>query len=175
MQILNITILIMFCIFSPVVSQASVDQIEAKVNKLFEPWNKHNIFVPLGMERTTFKDDIGKIIPGSAQSYIRSDDGCFLHALDNEAAPGPGSLFVSAEDLAGWMATFQTDKVGTAEIWSRMFEKGKLSDGQDLPYAAGLIVGSYKRLPVSDFERDSNSFNKQSVAKLTISRHFHII
>jgi CubicO group peptidase (beta-lactamase class C family) len=43
MQIFKIAILIMFCIFSPVVSQASVDQIEAKVNKLFEPWNKPDI------------------------------------------------------------------------------------------------------------------------------------
>ena len=85
-------------------------------------------------------------------SHFRSD----ISSVD-EAAPGPGSLFVSAEDLASWMATFQTKKVGTPEIWSKMFEKGKLSDGQDLPYAAGLIVGSYRRLPISDFERDSNS------------------
>lgn len=113
----------------------------------FKEWTRANVFIPLGMERTTYKDDIRDLIPGFAQSYIRSGDGSFLRALDNEAAPGPGSLFVSIEDMANWMSNFQTKTVGTPEIWAKMFEKGKLSDGYDLPYAAGLIVGEYKRLP----------------------------
>jgi hypothetical protein len=111
-------------------------------------WTRANIFIPLGMERTNFKEDIRELIPGSAQSYIRSGDGCFLRALDNEAAPGPGSLFISIEDMASWISTFQTKTVGTPEIWAKMFERGKLADGSDLPYAAGLIVGTYKSLPI---------------------------
>lgn len=147
----------------------------------FREWTHANIFVPLGMERTSFRDDIREIIPGSAQSYIRSGDGCFLHALDNEAAPGPGSLFVSIEDLASWMATFQTKKVGTPEIWSKMFEKGKLSDGRDLPYAAGLIVGSYKRLPIfhhsgrwAGYRGEMVYFPKQSFAVAVLTNNFSV-
>jgi CubicO group peptidase (beta-lactamase class C family) len=114
----------------------------------FKEWTRANIFVSLGMERTAYKDDIRELIPGSAQSYLRLDDGCFLRALDNEAAPGPGSLFVSIEDMASWMSTFQTETAGTPEIWAKMFESGKLADGRDLPYAAGLIAGNYKTLPI---------------------------
>lgn len=42
MQI-NLAIFMAFGIFSPVVSQASVNEIEAKVNKIFEPWSKSDI------------------------------------------------------------------------------------------------------------------------------------
>jgi CubicO group peptidase (beta-lactamase class C family) len=114
----------------------------------FAEWTRANIFVPLGMERTVFKENIGELILGEAQSYTPSGEKDFLRALDNEAAPGPGSLFVSIEDMAHWMAAFKTRSVGAQETWTKMFEVGKLSDGRDLPYAAGLIAGSYKRLPI---------------------------
>jgi len=147
----------------------------------FREWAHASIFVPLGMERTSFKDDVGKIIPGSAQSYIRSGNGCFLRALDNEAAPGPGSLFVSIEDLASWMAAFQTKKAGTPEIWSKMFGKGKLSDGRDLPYAAGLIAGRYKRLPIfhhsgrwAGYRSEMVYFPKQSLAVAVLTNNFSV-
>ena len=43
MRILNIALLTAFFVFSPVVSQASVNEIEVKVNKIFEPWSKPGI------------------------------------------------------------------------------------------------------------------------------------
>ena len=147
----------------------------------FKEWTRTNLFVPLGMERTTYKDDIRELIPGSAQSYIRSGDGCFLRALDNEAAPGPGSLFVSIKDMASWMSTFQTKTVGTPEIWAKMFERGKLADGSTLPYAAGLIVGSYKRLPIfhhsgrwAGYGGEMVYFPKQSFAVAVLANNFSV-
>jgi len=144
----------------------------------FKEWTRANIFVPLGMNRTTYKDDIRELIPGSAQSYIRSGDGCFLRALDNEAAPGPGSLFVSIEDMASWMSSFQTETVDTSEIWAKMFERGKLADGRDLPYAAGLIVGNYKRLPIfhhsgrwAGYRSEVVYFPKQSFAVAVLTNN----
>ena len=148
----------------------------------FKEWTRANIFVPLGMERTTFKDNLGELIPGSAQSYISTGDGRFLHALDNEAAPGPSSLFISMEDMAAWMAAFQTKAVGTPEIWTKMSEKGKLSNGGDLPYAAGLIVGSYKRLPIfhhsgrwAGYLSDMLYFPKQRFAVAVLANNSSII
>ncbi|MBN1271857.1 MAG: serine hydrolase [Candidatus Aminicenantes bacterium] len=114
----------------------------------YAEWTRNNIFIPLGMEKAVFKENIGEIIPGAAQSYTPSGDKEYLQAFDNEAAPGPGSLFVSIEDMAHWLAAFETRTVGTREMWTKLFETGKLQDGRDLPYAAGLIIGSYKRLPV---------------------------
>ena len=147
----------------------------------FKEWTHANIFIPLGMERTTFKDNPGELIPGSAQSYIRTGDGSFLHAQDNEAAPGPGSLFLSAEDMAAWMATFQTETFGAPEIWAKMFERGKLSDGSDVPYAAGLIVGSYKRLPIfhhsgrwAGYRSEMVYFPKQRLAVAVLTNHSSI-
>lgn len=70
----------------------------------FKEWTRANIFTPLGMESAVFRDDVGELMPGSAQSYQSGGEGRFLRALDNEAAPGPGSLFLSLEDMARWLA-----------------------------------------------------------------------
>jgi CubicO group peptidase (beta-lactamase class C family) len=144
----------------------------------FKEWTHANIFVPLGMEKTYFKDDIRELMQGSAQSYIRSSDGYFLRALDNEAAPGPGSLFVSIEDMASWMSTFQTKTIGTPEIWAKMFKRGKLANGRDLPYAAGLIVDNYKRLPIfhhsgrwAGYRSEMVYFPKQSFAVAVLTNN----
>ena len=147
----------------------------------FKKWTRVNIFILVGMERTAYKDDIRELIPGSAQSYIRSGDGNFLRALDNEAAPGPGSLFVSIEDMASWMSALQTETVGTPEIWAKMFERGKLADGRDLPYAAGFIVGNYKRLPIfhhsgrwAGYRSEMVYFPKQSFAVAVLTNNSSI-
>lgn len=113
----------------------------------FKEWTRDNIFIPLGMKNTAFKDNVREIMPGAAPSYGNSGKENYYRSLDNQAAPGPGSLFTSIEDMACWMATLQTQAFGSPEIWAKIFERGKLSDGQVLPYAAGFIVGDYKRLP----------------------------
>jgi CubicO group peptidase (beta-lactamase class C family) len=113
----------------------------------FKEWTRENIFVPLGMENTTFKDNVQEVMPGVAHSYGHSGNDHYCRSLDNEAAPGPGSLFISMKDIARWMAILQTKAFGSPEIWSKMVERGKLTNGQALPYAAGLIMGNYKSLP----------------------------
>jgi len=113
----------------------------------FKDWTRANIFVPLKMEGATFRDDITERMPGLAFSYERRGDGRFERALDNEAAPGPGSLLISAEDMAGWLAAFQSRTMG-GDIWTKMAEPGKLADGRVLDYAAGLIIGIYRGLPI---------------------------
>jgi len=137
----------------------------------FSEWTRKNIFIPLGMEKAIFKEIIGEILPGAAQSYTPSGEGDFLQVPDNEAAPGPGSLFLSIEDMAQWMAALQRKSIGTQSAWAKMFETGKLSDGRDLPFAAGLIAGSYKRLPIffhsgrwAGYRGDMVYFPEQNIA-----------
>lgn len=112
----------------------------------FTEWTRTNIFLPLGMAGANFRDDLGKAFPGSARSYYRTAEARYSRALDNEAAPGPGSLLLSIEDMSRWLAAIETQAVIPSGIWAKMFEKGTLADGGDLPYAAGLIVGRSKGL-----------------------------
>jgi hypothetical protein len=80
--------------------------------------------------------------------------------------------------MASWMSTFQTKTVGTPEIWAKMFERGKLADGSSIPYAAGLIVGSYKRLPIfhhsgrwAGYRSEMVYFPKQSFAVAVLTNN----
>jgi len=113
----------------------------------FKDWTRTNIFAPLKMDNTMFKDDPNEPISGAACSYDRTRDRRFERALDNQAAPGPGSLFISAADMANWLAAFQS-KTPDEDIWTKLAAPGKLADGRSLNYAAGLIVGVYKGLPI---------------------------
>jgi CubicO group peptidase (beta-lactamase class C family) len=157
-------------------------EIVARVcNQSFKEWSRASIFVPLGMKRTTFKDDPRELIPGLAQSYSRLGNGSFVRALDNEAAPGPGSLFVSMEDMATWMAALQAQTFGGPEIWAEMFEKGKLSNGRENPFAAGLIIGSYKRLSIfhhsgrwAGYRSEMVYFPKQQLAVAVLTNNSSI-
>ena len=146
----------------------------------FKDWTRANIFVPLKMEGTTFRDDLTESIPGAAFSYERRSDGRFERALDNEAAPGPGSLLISAEDMARWLAASQSRTPGE-ETWTNMAEPGKLADGRPLNYAAGLIVGSYRGLPIlhhsgrwAGFRGETVFFPDERMAIAVLTNNFGI-
>ena len=114
----------------------------------FKEWTRAEIFAPLGMATAVFRDDIGAVFPESAQSYERTRDGRYSPVPNNAATPGPGSLFISADDMGLWLAALQNHPGESPQFWSALFERGKLSDGSEVPYAAGFIPGEYKGLPI---------------------------
>jgi CubicO group peptidase (beta-lactamase class C family) len=114
----------------------------------FKEWTRGAIFAPLGMATAEFRDDVGTAFPESARSYERTRDGRYSPVPNNAAMPGPGSLFISADDLSRWLAALLNHPGESRHFWTALFERGKLSDGSEVPYAAGLIPGDYKGLPI---------------------------
>ncbi|MFN3651765.1 MAG: serine hydrolase domain-containing protein [Armatimonadota bacterium] len=104
------------------------------------------IFRPLRMEHTHFHDDHREVVPGRAYSYFPEPDGGFRHAPLQYANVGATSLFTTAEDLARWSANLDSGKVGGPALVSAMLKKGRLQNGEETPYASGLVHGEHRGL-----------------------------
>jgi CubicO group peptidase (beta-lactamase class C family) len=110
-----------------------------------------NIFEPLGMTHTHFRDDHAEIIKHDALGYEQEGkDKPFRMSLTNFDTAGATSLHTTVEDLLLWDENFYHPRVGGQAFLEQMLERGKLNSGEQLDYAFGLVVGKYKGLPTVD-------------------------
>ena len=106
-----------------------------------------NIFEPLGMTHTHFRDDHEEIIKHDALGYEREgDDKPFRMSLTNFDTTGATSLHTTVEDLQLWDENFYHPRVGGPAFVAQMIEPGKLNSGEVQEYASGLGLGKYKGL-----------------------------
>jgi CubicO group peptidase (beta-lactamase class C family) len=110
-----------------------------------------NIFEPLGMTHTHFRDDHAEIIKHDALGYEQEGkDKPFRMSLTNFDTVGATSLHTTVEDLQLWDENFYHPRVGGQAFLQQMLERGNLNSGEQLDYAFGLVVGKYKGLPTVD-------------------------
>jgi hypothetical protein len=50
----------------------------------------------------------------------------------------------SAEDMARWMLNFKHNKIGGPELFDRLCTKGRLTNGEEVPYCMGIGRGLYR-------------------------------
>ena len=134
-----------------------------------------NIFEPLGMTRTHFRDDHAEIIKHDAVGYEQEPGKPFEISITNFDTVGATSLHTTVEDLQRWDENFYHPKVGGDAFVRQMLERGKLNNGEQLDYAFGLVLEKYKGLPTvghggadAGFRSDMTRFPEQhfSVAVL---------
>jgi len=109
-----------------------------------------NIFEPLGMTHTHFRDDHAEILKHDAVGYEQQPGKPFEISITNFDTVGATSLHTTVEDLQRWDENFYHPKVGGDAFVQQMIERGKLNNGEQLDYAFGLVVGKYKGLPTVD-------------------------
>jgi CubicO group peptidase (beta-lactamase class C family) len=112
----------------------------------FVEFTRKRIFEPLGMTRTSWRDDFTRIVKGRAVAYAESD-GSFHTNMPFENIYGNGGLLTTVGDLLRWNENFVEPKVGDADLVREMQVPGRLSNGQEHGYAYGLAVGRYKGIP----------------------------
>lgn len=107
-----------------------------------------NIFGPLGMNHSQYRDDHTALIPNRALAYEEKEkkDGYALNVSYFEQT-GDGAVHTSVEDLQRWDENFYDVRIGGKEFLSELQERGKLNDGKVLPYAKGLSHSDYRGLP----------------------------
>ena len=95
-----------------------------------------------------FHTDLARLVPGRAWAYDRRSDGTFvLNSPQNERA-GAGGLFTTVRELARWDENFYDGRVGGPDVIRMLETPGRLNSGTELTYAWGLMVGSYRGLPI---------------------------
>jgi CubicO group peptidase (beta-lactamase class C family) len=117
----------------------------------FREFTTNNIFGPLGMNNTHFRDDHAEVVKNNAYGYEpEKGGGRFRLSNTNFDTVGATSLHTTVEDLALWDENFYRSRVGGPGFVSQMLERGKLNDGEQIDYAFGLALGKYKGLPTVD-------------------------
>ena len=117
----------------------------------FREFTTRNIFQPLGMTHTHFRDDHEEVIKHDALGYEQDGkDKPFRMNLTNFDTAGATSLHTTVEDLQLWDENFYHPRVGGPALIQQMLQRGKLNSGEQQDYASGLVIGTYKGLKTVD-------------------------
>jgi CubicO group peptidase (beta-lactamase class C family) len=109
----------------------------------FADFTRDRIFKPLGMTRTSWRDDFTRIVKHRAIAYQSQADG-FHEDMPFENVHGNGGLLTTVGDLLRWNENFVSPKVGDAAFVAEQQVPGRFTDGRPHSYAFGLTVGDYR-------------------------------
>lgn len=109
----------------------------------FAQFSQERLFKPLGMTRTSWRDDFTRIVKDRAIAY-QAGPGGYSQDMPFENVHGNGGLLTTVGDLLRWNENFDAPRVGGAEFVRRQQEPGTFNDGKPGRYALGLMVGEYK-------------------------------
>jgi len=128
--------------------------------KTLRAFTTERIFAPLGMTSTHFHDDHAMIVPGRTSAYVlrqasgrAGGRGAVSRSVEDHAISipvfdnaGATSLFTTVQDMAKWERNFIQPTVGDAQVIAQMQERGRLNDGNTIPYAFALSHGRFRGL-----------------------------
>lgn len=109
----------------------------------FAEFSRARIFEPLGMTRTSWRDDHTRVVKGRASAYASASDGYHLN-MPFEDVHGNGGLLTTVGDLLKWNENLVTPIVGDHDVVSTQTTAGRFNDGTPLDYALGLFVHDYR-------------------------------
>ncbi|HWM93710.1 MAG TPA: serine hydrolase domain-containing protein, partial [Thermoanaerobaculia bacterium] len=120
--------------------------VERVTGQTFAEFTRQQIFEPLGMKHTGWRDDFTRIVKGRAIAYIKAEDG-FHSEMPFENVHGNGGLLTTSEDLLLWNENFTHGKVGGPALIEALQRRGRLNDNREIEYAGGLFMLNYEGLP----------------------------
>jgi len=116
--------------------------------KTLREFATENIFAPLGMTHTQFRDDHTLLIPNRALAYDPKEKGTgFTLDVSYFEQTGDGAVHTSVEDLQKWDENFYSAQIGGKEFVAELQKPGNLNNGKVLDYAKGLFHQDYRGLP----------------------------
>lgn len=98
-------------------------------------WMNASVLSPAGMTRTFFQKNHKDIIRNRANGYVLKKND-YERTTNNLSPIGTGFMYSTIEDLGNWMIYQLSHK---SKIPTQMLQTGKLNNGDDIPYAFGLM------------------------------------
>lgn len=109
----------------------------------FAEFTRKRIFEPLGMTRTSWRDDYTRILRDRAMAYsLRA--GVLSTLMPFENVHGNGGLLTTVGDLLRWNANLDSPKVGDTASVAEQERSGRLENGRETGYGLGLYSDTYK-------------------------------
>jgi CubicO group peptidase (beta-lactamase class C family) len=115
--------------------------------KSFQEFTHDMLFEPLGMTRTSWRDDFTRVVRDRAIAYDVSSTGAVTMDMPFENVHGNGGLLTTVGDLLKWNENAVTTKVGGRGLIDLQRETMRLTSGEKIEYAFGLRVSSWKGVP----------------------------
>jgi CubicO group peptidase (beta-lactamase class C family) len=110
--------------------------------KSLADFTSEELFKPLEMTKTQWRDNFREIVPGRAVAYSVKN-GVFFQDMPFEDVHGPGGLLTTTGDLLKWNRLLETNDIFNAHIAHLRITPGLLNDGSSSGYAAGLMIGEW--------------------------------
>lgn len=108
----------------------------------FVDFTRDNLFVPLGMTHTQWRDDFRRIVRHRAIAYHRVSDGIYEQMMPFENTYGHGGLLTTVGDLLIWNRALDDGRV-SAFVTQALQTRTRLADGRPTIYARGIFERSY--------------------------------
>ncbi|MDZ4375847.1 MAG: serine hydrolase domain-containing protein [Phenylobacterium sp.] len=100
-------------------------------------YTRLKIFQPLGMNRTSWRDNFRRVVAGRAVAYRAVGDG-FGQDMPFENTHGHGGLLTTVGDLLIWNDALASGRLGPT-LYGRLQASPTLTDGRKIAYARGLM------------------------------------
>ncbi len=113
----------------------------------FKDWTRENIFQPLEMDDTEYREDLTRIHLNTATSYDHTESGEYVQPYKYWTYMGNGNVYTTLADLTKWIKNFQTRQLGGEAGIASLTTQGILDSGDTLSYALGLGVSEYRGEP----------------------------
>ncbi len=107
-----------------------------------------NIFHPLGMSHTLYRDSHTLLVPNRALAYdpVKKSSSFTLNVSYFEQT-GDGAVHTTVGDLLKWDENFYSAQVGGKPFLAELQTEGVLTNGKKVGYAKGLSISHYRGLP----------------------------
>lgn len=105
------------------------------------------IFGPLGMNSTQWRDDLRDVVPGRAVAYRPKASGYEL-GMPFESVYGHGALLTTVEDLQIWNRALHGGRLSSF-VTKAILTRGQLSNGEPRAYGGGVILAEHRGYEVA--------------------------
>lgn len=116
--------------------------VERLSGKSLAAFTEEKLFQPLGMRHTHWRDNFREVVPNRAIAY-RKNSNMYEQLMPFENIHGHGGLLTTTGDLLKWNALLESHAIGGDQVYNWRVQKGKLTNGKEISYAAGLFVDTF--------------------------------
>lgn len=115
--------------------------------KSFADYTREALFEPLGMTRTSWRDDYTRIVRDRAIAYTVSESGVNMN-MPFENIHGNGGLLTTVGDLLKWHENMVHGRVGGRAFVDTQLTKGRLANGEEIVYSLGaMYITKWRGIP----------------------------
>jgi CubicO group peptidase (beta-lactamase class C family) len=149
----------------------------------FRAFMQEQVFEPLGMENTAFKDGNDMVVPNRARAYWGSYEGGFGEVPSHDNVVGTRGIVTTIGDMLKWDRNRYDNKLGKGgpRLVNLLTEAAKLDNDHVLDYGRGISVYDYKGVAreshggwFAGYRSQYTRFPDHNVSVLVFSNHLSV-